>query len=633
MTRPSERLPAFCDYETFWDVGFSLRSPKISTTDYIHDDRFAIHGASCAIADAEPKWLMGAELWNWIHQARNDGRVFVGHHTLFDGYITTHHMDAEFEDYFCTMGAIEALFQGAVGRGLDEAMTTLLGWDDGKSDILTRTKGKYWKDMSLVEQYDMEKYANKDLKGTQELFYKLAPQLPSDEWAIMSTILKMFCHPRLEFDEPLLRNALQNAHDDRDSRIEDAMAYFNCTEDDLRKTPFLGLIESCGVAVPMKPSPSVEGKMIPALAKTDQGFQDLLEHEDPRVVALAVGRQAVKSTQGITRAQRFLDLHESVGILPVAYNYYRAHTGRLSGANKINLANLKAGSDLRKSIVAPKGFVLGVADSGQIECRDNGYLSGQSDLMDLFRERRDPYNDMASTIFSRDIDRKRKDASGEYPDFMEGFLGKTAVLGLGFQMGGPKFKWTCEMGAKTRLGIDYTIELDESYRIVDVYRRKNYKIVQSWERYTEWLHRMVQDDLAFDYDYGDGYFHISPKENKIWFPNGTCIYLPCLSYDDGSFTYVNKLGKKYVNKYIYGGKLCENIVQKHSRDIVAWQMLNIAQRYRVVLHTYDENVALVPESEADEGTQWIIDEMKKRPSWAASLPLDAEGGWAKEYSK
>jgi len=25
--------------------------------------------------------------------------------------------------------------------------------------------------------------------------------------------------------------------------------------------------------------------------------------------------------------------------------------------------------------------------------------------------------------------------------------------------------------------------------------------------------------------------------------------------------------------------------------------------------------------------------MKKRPSWAASLPLDAEGGWAKEYSK
>ena len=631
--KPNERLPAFIDYETFWDVGYSLRSPKISTTDYIHDSRFAIHGASVAIADETPKWLRGLDLAKWISQARDDGHMFVAHHTLFDGYITTHHYNEEFEDYFCTMGLIEALFQGGVGRGLDEAMTTLLGWNEGKTDILARTKGRYWSEFTLDEKIDMAHYGNKDLKGTQELFYKLAPSLPYSEWQVMSTILKMFCHPRLEFDEPLLRNALREAHLDRDERITNALSYFGCTEDDLKKNKFLELVEACGVSVPMKPSPSVEGKMIPALAKTDQGFQDLLEHEDPRIVALAEGRQAVKSTQGITRAQRFLDLHESVGILPVAYNYYRAHTGRLSGGNKINLANLKQGSDLRKSVVAPKGHVLAVADSSQVECRDNGYLAGQSDLMDLFREKRDPYNAMASTIFGRDIDRKRKDDAGEYPDFMEGFLGKTAVLGLGFQMGGPKFKWTCEMGAKTRLGIDYTIPLEEAYRIVDIYRHKNYKIVQSWERYNEWLHRMVQNGDPFYYDYGAGYFRIIPRENKIYFPNGTYLYFPCLSYDDGSFTYVTRLGKKYVNRYIYGGKLCENIVQKHSRDIIAWQMLNIAERYRVVLHTYDENVALVPESEADEGTQWVIDEMKKCPSWAKSLPLGAEGGWAKEYSK
>lgn len=625
---PNERIPAFIDYETFWDVGYSLRSPKVSTTDYVHDPRFAIHGASCAIADAEPVWLRGRELDRWVSQASEDGRLFVGHHVLFDGYITTHQMETEFQDYFCTMGMLEALFQGAVGRGLDEAMTSLLGWESGKTDILTRTKGKYWKEMSHEEQEEMEIYANKDLLGTQELFYKFAAHLPQEEWRIMSTILKMFCHPRLQFNSELLGTALIDAQEDRDSRIENALVYFGCTEDDLKKNKFVELLEGCGIAVPMKPSPSVAGKMIPALAKTDQGFQDLLEHEDPRVVALAEGRLAVRSTQGITRAQRFLDLHESVGVLPVAYNYYRAHTGRLSGANKINLANLKQGSDLRKAIEAPKGYVLAVADSSQIECRDNGYLAGQEDLMDLFRDKRDPYNDMASTIFARPIDRK---ANPE--DYMEGFLGKTAVLGLGFQMGGPKFKWTCEMGAKTRLGIDYTIPLEESYRIVDVYRRKNYRIVQSWERYNNWLERMVQNDAPFDYTYGDSYFHIVPKENKIYFPNGTCLYFPLLSWDDGSFTYVQKLGKNYVNKYIYGGKLCENIVQKHSRDIVAWQMLNIAERYQVVLHTYDENVALVPESEADEGTQWVINEMKRRPWWAAKLPLDAEGGWAKEYSK
>ena len=618
----------FIDYESFWDVGYSLRSPKISTTDYIHDERFAIHGASVAFNDNEPEWLCDADLRHMfagLRQSMQEVRL-VCHHTLFDGYITHYIYNYQAAEYFCTMGLIEAIFQGAIGRGLDEAMKVLLGLH-GKTDILKRTKGKYWEEFTATEQCEMIKYANHDLVATRALFDLLSPQLPRDEWRVMSTILKMFCNPKLTFNSEMLIQALENAQDDRDSRIEDALVLFDCTEEDLRKSPFLAMLESTGTPVPMKPSPSVEGKMSPALAKTDQGFQDLLESEDPRVRALAVGRQAVKSTQGITRAQRFIDLDDKVGYLPVAYNYYRAHTGRLSGANKINLANLKRASLLRRSIVAPKGYVLAVADSSQIECRDNGYLAGQADLMDLFREKRDPYNDMASTIFGRTINRK---AEGDY---LEGFMGKTAVLGLGYQMGGPKFKLTVETNAKVQLGLDYEVGLDEAYRIVDVYRAKNWAIKLMWDRCQEWLHMMVGDAAPFDFKYPDGVLRVVPKENKIYFPNDTTLYLPCLSYDDGNFTYVNKLGKKYVNKYMYGGKLVENIVQKHSRDIVVHQMLRIAQRYRVVLHTYDENAALVPEKQAEEGTQWVIDQMKIPPSWAANLPLDADGGWAKEYSK
>ena len=43
--KPNERIPAFCDFESFWDVGYTLKS--MSTTDYVHDPRFAIHGARC----------------------------------------------------------------------------------------------------------------------------------------------------------------------------------------------------------------------------------------------------------------------------------------------------------------------------------------------------------------------------------------------------------------------------------------------------------------------------------------------------------------------------------------------------------------------------------------------------------
>ena len=627
MPHPKNLVPAFCDYETFWDVGYSLRMQKLSMTDYIHDKRFAIHGASCAIADAEPQWLMGDELHHWLEA--NQEKLFVGHHTLFDGYITRHHHSTTFEHYFCTMGLIEALFQGAVGRGLDEAMTSLLDWPEGKTDILSRTKGRYWDQMDIDEQNDMAYYANDDLKATQQLFYQYGDFLPRDEWLTMSNTLKMYCRPLLQFDEPLLRNALRNAHLDRETEIDDAITLFGCTEKDLSgNNTFIELLGGVGFKAPMKQSPSNSEKMIPAFAKTDQAFQDMLESDDPRVAALAKGRLAVKSTQGITRAQRFVDLHESVGYLPAAYNYYRAHTGRPTGANKINVANLKRDSDLRKSIVAPEGYLLGVADSSQIECRSDGYLAGQTDLMDLFREGRDPYNDMASTIFGRLIDRE-----GNPDDYLEGFIGKTAILGLGYQMGGPKFQLTVKTNAKVQLGIDYEISLDEAYRIVELYRTKNWRIVKFWAAAQEMLEKMVSNAEPYDFEYADEVLHIDTKGNKIWFPNGTYLFYPCLSYDDGSFTYVQKLGKNYINKYIYGGKVVENIVQKFARDIVCWQMNNIAEVLPCVLQTYDEVVALINEKSPDRIIDWMLNEMRRTPEWAASLPLNAKGGWAREYSK
>jgi DNA polymerase len=631
---PKYKIPAFIDYESFWDVGYSLRQQKLSMTDYIHDPRFEIHGASVAIADSEPTWLRGRELKDWVRQRASEGNLFVGHHTLFDGYISTYWAGQSFADYFCTMGMIEALYQGAVGRGLDEAMTTLLRWESGKTDILARTKGKHWDEFTDDERNDMIVYASKDLKGTQALFYQMASYLPECEWETMSNTLKMCCRPLLRFDSELLGTALQEAQDDREEEIMDALRLFDCTEKDLSgNNTFIALLDSINFNVPMKQSPSDPNKMIPALAKTDQGFHDMLESEDPRVAALAKGRLAVKSTQGITRAQRFIDLDNTVGVLPAAYNYYRAHTGRPTGANKINVANLRRGSNLRKSIIAPPDKFLGVADSSQIECRSDGYLAGQNDLMDLFREKRDPYNDMASTIFGRPIDRKREDENGNYPDFLEGFIGKTAVLGLGYQMGGPKFALTVKTNAKVQLGLDYEISLDEAYRIVQLYRQKNYKIVEFWNAAERMLRAMAFGEKPYDYEYADGILHVDTRNRRIWFPNETCLYYPFLSVEDGNFTYMNKMGPKYVSKYIYGGKLVENIVQKFARDIVSWQMNNIARELPCVLQTYDEVVALINEQHPDIELQWMLDEMRRTPDWAKSLPLDAEGGYAKEYSK
>lgn len=621
----------FADYETFWGTKYSLRTQGMSYTDYINHEKFQIHGCSVAINKEEPIFLHADDTKRYFQDLRGRKMLYVAHNTLFDGMITSIDTDTPFERYFCTLAMVDALYQGGVGRGLDECMKTLLGWETGKTDIITKLKDVRTEDITSELWSELILYANKDLKGTQELYYQFGPSLPTLEHDIMNQILRMFVVPRLKFDRKVLDEACQEADDDRAARIVNAVKIIDKPEAEavkiLKGTKlFPDLLREHDIKVPMKKNP--KGDLIPAFAKTDKPFQQMLESKDDTIRDLAQGRLAVKSTQAQTRAYRFRKLDEDMGCFPVAYNYARAHTWRVSGANKINPTNLGRGSKLRTCIVAPDGYTLGVADASQIECRTNGLISGQEDLLQLFRDKRDPYNDMARNIFGHDVDRK-----GNPDHFFKGFLGKTATLGLGFQMGGDKFKYTVERDAKVNMQMDYDMPIEEANRIVyNVYRPKNYKIVEMWAHCKEFLFCMYQNRTRY-WDYEGGQLFIDGPNNKIIFPNGTWLYYPGLDYNSGSFTYLTRQGSSWKTKYIYGGLLCENIVQHFARNITSWHLTIIAERYNVVMHTYDENIALVPIAEADEGTEWMIEIMKIRPDWAPSIPLDAEGGHAREYSK
>jgi len=617
----------FIDYETYWGTKYSLRTAGMSYTDYILDEKFQIHGASCAVNKSAPAFLRKDELIRTVEDAHKEDMVVVCHNTLFDGMITTFDLELIFKEYFCTLAMLDALYQGAISVGLDNAMLKLLNME-GKSDIIKRIKDVRTENITNKQWTELAKYANYDLLATQRLYYEFAHLLSELEHRIMDIVLRMGLDPKLEFNEAVLFAAVQEADNDRETRISAALD-LGTTEEELKgNNTFPTLLQRMGYTVPMKKSPTVKDKMIPALAKTDEPFQAMLESSDEKLRALADGRLAVKSTQATTRAHRFKKLHTELGCFPAAYNYARAHTWRVTGANKINPANLKRGSKLRTCIVAPRGHVLGVADASQIECRANGYVAGQQSLLDLFIKGIDPYNDMATDIFGEVIDRK-----GNPEHYLKGFIGKTAFLGLGFQMGGPRYQGEIKTKAKVELGIDYEITLDEAYRTVNLYREKNWKIKEHWQTCQNMLFTMVNNETT-KFRFADAELLVDGPNNKIWFPNGTWLYYPCLSYKNGDFTYINRQGpNRLISKYIYGGLLCENIIQHFARNITSHHMVQIAERYTVVLHTYDENVAIIPESEAEEGTQWMIDLMKVPPWWAASLPLDAEGGWAKEYSK
>jgi len=82
---------------------------------------------------------------------------------------------------------------------------------------------------------------------------------------------------------------------------------------------------------------------------------------------------------------------------------------------------------------------------------------------------------------------------------------------------------------------------------------------------------------------------------------------------------------------------CENIDQASSRDLLTYWLL-LAERdkdydFRIALHTYDELVAIVPESEAEAHSERLQEIMCTCPDWASGMPLGAEGGISLRYKK
>src|SRR5690606_2260190 len=175
--------------------------------------------------------------------------------------------------------------------------------------------------------------------------------------------------------------------------------------EDLMSNPkFAALLQQRGVDPPMKISPTT-GKVTYAFAKSDLDFQALAK--DPRVADLCEARIRVKSTIGETRAVRFLEAGKDGMCLPILLNYSGTHTHRWSGGNKMNLQNLKRGGELRRSILAPDGHVIVVADSAQIEARVLAWLAGQDDVVEAFRNKCDLYSEFASFVFGYPVDRKK----------------------------------------------------------------------------------------------------------------------------------------------------------------------------------------------------------------------------------
>jgi len=372
------------DFETYYDKDYSLS--KLTTEEYIRDDRFEAIGISVKVNAEDAVWFSGtmAETKEWLGQFDWSQSFVLAHNMLFDGAILAWQFDIHPMVLLDTLSMARAVDGVEVGNSLAKlAERYSLGV---KGTEVIAALGKRRKDFAPDELSRYGVYCTNDVQLTYDLFQILQSHFKKQELRLIDLTLRMFTKPTLQLNLPLLEQHLVEVVERKESLIAEA----NANREVLLSNPkFAEALVQRGVVPPTKVSPTT-GKETYAFAKTDEGFKALAEHEDPWVQAMVAARLGTKSTLEETRTQRFIDIAKR-GDLPVPLRYYAAHTGRWGGDDKLNLQNLPRKSTLKSAITAPSGYVLIDADSSQIEARVLAWLSGQNDLVRAFADGEDVY--------------------------------------------------------------------------------------------------------------------------------------------------------------------------------------------------------------------------------------------------
>ena len=594
----------YLDFETYFDTQTSLT--KMSTVQYVNDDQFKVWGVGIKVEDGVTEWYNECDTPAILEQIDWDNVALVCHNTLFDAYILTQHFGYKPSYYYDTAAMSRGLYPNMSAR-LKDCVKREFPNDETlrKGEELVNAKGVRDLDPALDAQIGA--YCIQDVDLTYELFQSYSHNYPDTELHLINLTVRMFVEPKLILDRGLLTTYKEEIVVKTAKGIEDS----GTTRDVLAsQQKFAAFIEGLGINVPTKKSPTT-GKQIPAFGKADPAYIQM-QRMYPEHSNIWEARELVKSRIEETRAQRFIDSTNPDGTFSIPLRYYAAHTGRFGGSDKINLQNLPRGSKLRTALMAPQGQKLFIADSSNIEARMLAWLAKEEDLLNAFATGRDVYCEFASEIYNRTITKENK---------LERYVGKTAILGLGYGMGHVRFQDTLKAGSPS-------VDMSESaaQTIVQQYRGMYPNIPLLWSGMKDMLFEMISPNSD-----GTPYGPLVIRPRKLELPNGMHLSYPHLAYTRGEFVYETE--RDYIRTH--GPRITENVVQALARLVITDQMLDVQKlpQVDIVMQVHDEIIAIGSEVDSSATMNQIIEIMRTPPEWCKDLPLDAEGGVSQVYDK
>lgn len=648
------------DFETYFDEDYSLK--KMSTIEYIQDDRFEALGLACLemnqpfkdYENATHFWANVGEHLEYLQRQYGDNLqncTVVAQNARFDLGILRYRYNLV-PDYFIDTRGLAQHWNARAKNGVADLCkrhNLPAKGDTLEFKGLTRRR-RYFQPKSRRKQkplpqrrpmltdewwVKLSEYACNDVVREWEIFciYVARLSTPEVELPVQQHTLNLWFKPRIAIDTGKAGELKRQM----DEAIDKAVAETGCTRGEISgERSFENLlIGELGDEYQSytKPAKNKKGWKL-AIAKADPEREMLETHSNERVRQLMAAKNAMSSWPGhIKRINRFIDQAKAAGgLLPMPLIYYGGHTGRWSGTEKLNPQNLGSRGHplvnaVRHILIAPEGQTLVIADASQIEARVLAWIAGQWDLVEQFANGEPIYCRFAEKVLGR---RVRKPKAGGIPEVEAAHkqarneVGKVGILGCGYGMGASKMS--------TQYGTDPT--LAES--IVNTYRKEHEKITRFWRdiegafRYTAKYKRecALPRGLWFHSEEGCDVIITLPSGRECKYHN---VRVRPGGYGD-EITVFNHREKKW--DHFWGGHLTENVVQAMSRDILWYGIDGMEQDgYPVALHCHDELIACVPEDDGEQALGRAIGHLSTRPSWGPDLPLAAEGVVSKRYGE
>lgn len=596
----------FIDFETFWESrkgGYGLR--QMSMIEYVRDPRFKAFGMGVCSIDSQPEWISAKNIPMYIDLIADQigwpNVAVVGHNIKFDGTILKEIYEVVPGQYIDTKGMSKAvLAKSAKSHHLADLAEHFKLQAKGtmKTDGLT--------ELTPEQEAELSEYCLHDVWLCRELYKKLSPGFPENQYAPMHRTVDMFVNPKVILNVPLLQTTAKEEAERR-KKIFEEIGIDKKTFASNAKFP--ELLKARGFEVPTKTSPRT-GKVIPALALGDTEFLEMTESENEELRTLCEARIAAKSTLLETRSTKLASIG-ATGPWPFDVEFSGAdQTHRFSGGGGAggNPQNFTKNSALRRAVEAPRGHSIVVGDFSNIELRIVAYLSKDAGLVQAIEQNTDIYCDFASVFFGRRITKADK---------AERQFGKVAILGLGYGMGWEKFIKT------VRVHTGQTISEADSKKAIELYRTRYAGVPRLWDALDNVIPTIANTETRRSYMD----LPVRFAYQSVALPSGLMLRYPNLREElnergHPEWVYDVYRKKNLEHAKLYGGKLLENISQALAGELCKEAMLKMGDAVTGLVH--DEIHVLCKQGLELVTAQKLKRAMSISPAWMPKMRLAAE---------